>query len=166
MTTETIAELSPEQGLFELSMLNAERTQNDFDDIMVEGLNRGIPPEILTRLKEIWEATEEIAGEIIAIGKIVVMEIINFLRANAAIAVGIAIGAAVSSLLLMIPFIGPLLFPLATLLTTTYGFGVGAAMQAGDVSGNPLSAAVALAYKFFDLFIRIMKSVTQYWKSK
>ena len=87
MTTESIADLSPEQGLFELSMVNAERAQNDFDDIMVEGLNRGISAEILTRLKEIWEAPEEIAGEIIVIGKIVVIEIINLLRANAAIAV-------------------------------------------------------------------------------
>jgi hypothetical protein len=93
------------------------------------------------------------------------MEIINFLRANATIAVGVAIGAAVSSLLLIIPFIGPLLFPLAALLTTTYGFGVGAAMQYGDVSGSPLTAAVALATKFFDLFIRVMKAVAEYWKN-
>ena len=165
MTSEAVAEFTQEQGLFELSMLNAERAQYEFDDVMVEGLNMGIPPEILTRLQELWEATKEIAGEIVAIGKIIVMEIINFLRANATIAVGVAIGAAVSSLLLIIPFIGPLLFPLAALLTITYGFGVGAAMQYGDVSGSPLTAAVALATKFFDLFIRVMKAVAEYWKN-
>ena len=164
MTTESIAVFSPEQGLFELSMLNAERAQNDFDDIMVEGLKRGIPAEILTRLKEIWDATQEIAGEVIAIGKIIVIEIINFLKANLTIAAGLVIGAAVSSLLLMIPFIGPLLHPLVTLLTTLYGAGVGAAMQKGDHSASPLTAAIALADKFFELFVIIMKAVSQYWK--
>ena len=166
MTSQSITELSPEQGLFELSMLNAERAQDEFDDVMIEGLKRGIPPEILTRLKDIWDATQEIAGEIIAIGKIIVIEIINFLKANLTIAAGIAIGAAVSSLLLMIPFIGPLLHPLVTLLTTLYGAGVGAAMQKGVHSASPLTAAIALADKFFELFVRIMKAVSQYWKNK
>ena len=90
----------------------------------------------------------------------------NFLKANLTIAAGIAIGAAVSSLLLMIPFIGPLLLPLTTLLATLYGAGVGAAMQKGDYSASPLTAAIALADKFFEAFIRIMKAVSQYWKSK
>ena len=165
MTAEAIAGFTQEQGMFELSMLNAETSEAEFEEVIIEGIKMGIPPEILTRLQELWEATKEIAGEIVAIGKIIVMEIINFLRANATIAVGVAIGAAVSSLLLIIPFIGPLLFPLAALLTTTYGFGVGAAMQYGDISGSPLTAAVALATKFFDLFIRVMKAVAEYWKN-
>lgn len=59
-------------------MLNAERLQAEFDDVVIDGVKRGIPSEILTRLKEIWEATQEIAGEVIAIGKIIVMSIIDF----------------------------------------------------------------------------------------
>lgn len=166
MTLQSTTELSPEQGLFELSMLNAERTQDEFDDVMIEGLKRGIPAEILTRLKDIWDATQEIAGEIIAIGKIIVIEIINFLKANSTITAGIAIGAAVSSLLLMIPILGPLLLPLSTLVSTLYGAGVGAAMQKGDYSASPITAAIALADKFFELFVRIMKAISQYWKNK
>ena len=166
MTTDAIVGLTEEQAMLELSMLNAERAQYEFDEIVVEGLKRGIPAEILTRLQQIWDATQEIAGEVVAIGKIIVIEIMNFLKANLTIAAGIAIGAAVSSLLLMIPFIGPLLLPLTTLLATLYGAGVGAAMQKGDYSASPLTAAIALADKFFEVFILIMKAVSQYWKSK
>ena len=166
MTSQSITELSPEQGLFELSMLNAERAQDEFDDVMIEGLKRGIPPEILTRLKDIWDATQEIAGEIITIGKIIVIEIINFLKANVKLTIGLALGAAVSSLLLMIPILGPILLPLSTLLASLYGAGVGAAVQKGDYSASPLTAAIALADEFFELFVRIMKAISQYWKNK
>ena len=163
MSAEAIPELSSEQALFELSMLNAERLQTEFDDIVVEGVKRGVPPEILTRLKDIWEATQDIAGEIIAIGKIIVMAIIDFFKANPTLTAGMALGAAVSSLILAIPFLGALLLPLATLLATLYGAGVGAAMQEGDYSASPLTAAIALADKFFEMLRIILMALSQYW---
>ena len=166
MTTEAIAELLPEQALFELSMLNAEQLQTEFEDVVMEGVKRGIPPEILTRLKDLWEVTQDIAGEIIAIGKIIVMAIIDFLKANPTLLVGMALGAAVASLVLTIPFLGPLLFPLTTLLSTLYGAGVGAAMQGGDYSASPITAAIALANKFFELLRLILKGISQYWKGQ
>ena len=166
MTTEAIAELPSEVALFELSMLNAERIQSEFDDVVVEGVKRGIPIEILTRLKDIWEATQNIAGEIIAIGKIIVMAIIDFFKANPSLTAGMALGAAVSSLVLMIPVIGPLLLPLTTLVASVYGGGVGAAMQEGDYSASPITAAIALANKFFEMLIKILRSISEYWKAQ
>ena len=166
MTTEAIAELPSEVALFELSMLNAERIQSEFDDVVVEGVKRGIPIEIITRLKDIWEATQNIAGEIIAIGKIIVMAIIDFFKANPSLTAGMALGAAVSSLVLMIPVIGPLLLPLTTLVASVYGGGVGAAMQEGDYSASPITAAIALANKFFEMLIKILRSISEYWKAQ
>jgi len=166
MTTEAIAELPPEVALFELSMLNAERIQSEFDDVVVEGVKRGIPLEILTRLKDIWEATQNIAGEIIAIGKIIVMAIIDFFKANPTLTAGMALGAAVSSLVLMIPVIGPLLLPLTTLVASVYGAGVGASMQEGDYSASPITAAIALANKFFEMLIKILRGISEYWKAQ
>lgn len=166
MTTEAIAELPSEVALFELSMLNAERIQSEFDDVVVEGVKRGIPLEILTRLKDIWEATQDIAGEIIAIGKIIVMAIIDFFKANPTLTSGMALGAAVSSLVLMIPVIGPLLLPLTTLVASVYGAGVGAAMQEGDYSASPITAAIALANKFFEMLIKILRGISEYWKAQ
>ena len=165
MSAELISELSSEQALFELSMLNAERLQFEFDDVVVEGVKRGLPTEILTRLKDIWEATQDIAGEIIAIGKIIVMAIIDFFKANPTLTAGMVLGAAVSSLVLMIPFLGPLLLPLTTLVASVYGAGVGAAMQEGNYSASPITAAIALANKFFEMLIMILKGISEHWNA-
>ena len=165
MTSEAIAGFTQEQGLCELSMLNAETSYAEFEEVIIEGIKRGIPTEILTRLKELWEVSKEIAGEAVAIGKIIVMAIIDFIKANPMITVGLILGAALSTLVLGIPFLGPLLLPLTMGISALYGAGVGAAMHGGDYSGSPLSAAIALARKFFELLRMIMVAVSDYWKS-
>lgn len=158
--------LKPNQGMFELSLMNAEASSAQFDDVVVEALNRGIPPELVTRLKELWEKTKVIAGEIVAIGKIIVRQIIEFLRQNPKLTIGMALGVAVAVLIGGIPFIGPLLQPLATLIAAVYGAGVGAAMENGDNSGSPLSAVIALAEKFFELLKNILNSIAEYFSTK
>jgi hypothetical protein len=162
MNAENMQVLKPEQGMFELSLMNAEASSAQFDDVAVEALNRGLPPELVTRFKEMWEQTKVIAGEIVAIGKIIVRQIIEFLRQNPKLTVGMALGAAVAALIGGIPVIGPLLLPLAALIATLYGAGVGAAMEKGDNSGSPLSAAIALAEAFFELLKNILNSVANY----
>jgi hypothetical protein len=155
--------LKPAQGMFELSLMNAEASSTQFDDVVVEALNRGIPPELVTRFEDIWEKTKEIGGEIVTIGKIIVWQIIEFLKKNPKLSIGLALGAAVGALIGGIPIMGPLLQPLATWITTIYGAGVGAAMQKGYTSDSPLSAAIALAEVFFELLVAIMNSVAGYF---
>lgn len=156
--------LSPEEGLFELTLLNAEKQEANFEDVVIAGMRRGIPPEIITRLKDLWETTKNVAGEIVAIGKIIVLAILDFLKANLKMAIGIALGAAISSLILAIPFIGPLLAPLAVSLSAAYGGGVGAALEGGlNDPASPLTAAIALADRFFELLIQIFQAVGNYW---
>lgn len=152
--------VTPEQGMFELTLINAEATTSNFDDVVVESLSRGIPAEIVTRLKEIWEKTKLVAGEVVAIGKIIVVQIIDFLKANPKLTIGIALGAAVSVLIAGIPLIGALLQPLSTWIATLYGAGVGAAIAKGDYSGSPLAAAIELAAKFFELLKNILNAVS------
>ena len=151
--------LKPEQAMFELMLMNAEASSAQFDDVAVEALHRGIPPELVTRFKELWEQTKFVAGEVVAIGKIIVMQIIEFLKQNPKLTVGMALGAAVSALVGGVPLIGPLLQPQATLIASLYGAGVGAAMAKGDYSDSPMSAAIALAEKFFELLKSILNSV-------
>jgi hypothetical protein len=159
----SVQALKPEQGMFELTLLNAEMSSTSFDDAVVDALDRGIPPEVVTRLKELWEKTKLIAGEIVAIGKIIVRQIIDFLRANPKLTIGLALGAAVGALVGGLPFIGSLLQPLSTLIATLYGAGIGAAMQNGDSSGSPYSAAIELAQKFFELLMNILNAVAGYF---
>lgn len=165
MNASTFGQFTPEQAVFEMTLLNAESTKADFDEVVILGLKRDIPPELLTRLKGIWEQTKVIAGEVVAIGKIIVRRIIEFLLANPKLTIGIAIGAAISALITGIPFIGPILAPISLVLSTLYGAGVGAAMQKGDYSGSLYTAAIELAHKFFELIGVIFNAVAQYWAS-
>jgi len=48
------------------------------------------------------------------------------------------------------------------LTATLYGAGVGAAMEHGDYSGSPFTAAIELANKFFELMKKIFYGVSEY----
>ena len=157
--------MSKEQGALELTLLNAEYDRDSFETVLVEGLNRGIPTEIMTRLKGIWAATRTISGEVVAVGKIIVSQIFTFLRAHPFITVGIALGAAITSLCASAPLFGTLLAPLVGKLTIPYFAGAGAAYEStGDLVSDPLVAAQAFAYKFFELLRNVFVAVTQYLK--
>lgn len=155
--------LTEEQGLFELTLLNAEISHEQFDDFIVVGLSRGIPAEIITRLKNLWDFTKCIAGEVVAIGKIIVQKIFAFLKANPSLTIGIALGAALGALIAGIPFLGPLLAPLSTTLSMLYGAAVGATMDAGETSSDPFVAAVHLAKRFFEMLQAIMLSIKDHF---
>lgn len=150
------------QGALELTLLNAEHSQAHFDEVLVEGLALGIPAEIMTRLEAVWAATKMVAGETVAVGKIIVAQILAFLRANSGIAVGVALGAAIGVLTLFIPFIGPLLAPVSATVAMLWGAGIGASFDAGLPSSDPLVAAVHLAKKFFELIQAIFMAVADY----
>lgn len=157
-----MAALTKERGMFELTLLNAEVSQAEMDDVLVFGLNRGIPPEIMTRLESLWRVTKTIAGQVVAVGKIVVLKIFEFLKANPNLTIGIALGAAVGVLIAGIPLLGTLLAPLSTALSMAYGAAVGAAFDAGGIPSDPYIAASHLAKKFFELIQEIFMAVKDY----
>ena len=75
--------------MFELSLLNAEVSETTFDDVVVDAMARGLPPEVITRLKEIWDAAQTIAGEVVAVGRIIVARIIEFVKQNPKLTIGL-----------------------------------------------------------------------------
>tara|TARA_B110000211_G_C13816526_1_gene437272 strand:- start:197 stop:655 length:459 start_codon:yes stop_codon:yes gene_type:complete len=149
--------------MFELTLLNAEHAREQFDDILVEGLALGIPAEIMTRLESLWTVTKAIAGEMIAIGKILVTQIFAFLRAHPGIAVGLLLGAAVGVLTAAVPFIGPLLAPIAASASMIAGAAIGATFDAGTPSSDPLVAMIQLAKAFFEFLQSIFQAVRDYY---
>lgn len=153
---------TPPQALMELTLLNAETSDERFEDFFVDGVGLGLPVEVLTRLKDLWGQTKRIGGEIVAIGKIIVQKIFEFLKANLNLMVGFAMGAAVGALVVGIPFIGPLLAPLSMLLGGLYGAGTCSATEKGIYAGSPFTAAMVLAEKFFELLRAIFIGVSQY----
>jgi hypothetical protein len=155
--------LTRDQGAFELTLLNAEHAHARFDEILVEGLALGIPAEVMTRLESLWSVTKTIAGEVVAIGKIVVTQIFAFLRAHPGIVTGVALGAAVGALTAGIPFIGPLLAPIAASVSMLAGAAIGATFDAGAPTSDPLVAVIQLARTFFELLQAIFLAIRDYY---
>jgi len=139
---------SSELATLELTLLNAESSGQDFDDVVLEGLEGGISPEILTRMKDLWEKTKEIGGEMIAVGKI-----IEFLKAHPKLMASLAIGAAVYLLAHAIPFIGPILAPLLAVITTVFAFG----------KLSTFDEVIETANGFFQLLVDIFNAVAARW---
>lgn len=157
--------LTREQGAFELTLLNAEHAQERFDDILVEGLALGIPAEIMTRLESLWSVTKTIAGEVVAIGRILVTQIFAFLKAHPGIAIGMALGAAIGALTAGIPFIGPLLAPIAAGASMLAGAAIGATFDAGAPTSDPLVAVLQLARKFFEFLQSVFLAIRDYYSA-
>lgn len=157
-----MATLNKVQGAVELTLLNADHSLDRFDDVLVEALALGIPTEIVTRLEAVWTVTKRVAGEVIAIGKIIVSQILAFLKANSGISVGVALGAAVGVLVATIPILGPLLAPISAKISMLWGAGIGATFDAGMPSSDPFVAAMQLANKFFELLRSIFVAVSEY----
>ncbi len=156
-------QLTAAQGAFELTLLNAECARDKFDDLVIEGLSLGIPAEIMTRLEAIWSTTRQIAGEVITVGRIVVRQILAFIKAHPGIAIGVAIGAAIGGITAAIPFIGPLLAPITTSAAVLMGAAVGATVDSGSPSSDPLVAAIQLARKFFEFIQSVFLAVRDYY---
>ena len=155
--------LTKEQGLFELTLLNSEITQDRFDDLVVDGIDRGIPPELITRLQDLWGYTKVVAGEIVCVGKILVIKIFDFIKANRHLSIGLAVCAALAVLVAGVPFFGPMLAPLVATVAMIYGAAKGTARDSGNGAMGLYDSVHLLAEKFFELLGIIFFSVREYF---
>jgi len=156
--------LKQNDGLLGLTMLNSKYKNKPFNDVLVEMANSNLSMEIITRLRELWDKTKNIAGEVIHIGKIIVSKILEFVKENQNMAIGIAIGVAIGMLVNMIPIIGSLLSPLATFIGVTAGAINGMRMDRNKKSN--MEALIESAKIFFKLLADIINSVRIYWGNK
>lgn len=139
--------------MLEITLLNAEASGKTFDEVLLEGLDKDIPPEMLTRMKDLWETTQEMGGELIEIGKIIVLKMLDFLKANPKLSAALALGAAVFLLTNSIPILGQILAPLLGLVTTGYAL----------VKMVGFDEAVQMAKDFFEVMVLIFNSVADRW---
>lgn len=126
--------------------------------------NAGLPPEVVLRLKELWESTCRIGEKVVRIGRVILMELARFARENSNLAVGVALGAGVGALVSMVPVLGPFLAPLAALLGVVIGTVAGSRLDqdAGASEGavGIAQEAIIIARKFFELFAAIFSAVS------
>ena len=124
----------------------------------------GLPPEVAIRLKDMISVTRQIAGKAISLGKVIVIKLIEFVKAHPNMAVGIALGAMVSSLIISIPLLGPLLAPVLAPLGIVIGavaghrldMAIGGRMN-GDIGIIEITQdVIEIARSFFQLFINTL----------
>jgi hypothetical protein len=126
-------------------------------------VDSGLPHEVTIRLHELASYTKKSGNKVLAVGKIILIKIIEFIKAHPNLAVGVVLGAAVGLLVNSIPFLGPILAPLATLLGMTIGAIAGHRLDKGqEVNEGIIGVAqdiIEIAREFFKLFIDVFNAI-------
>lgn len=157
-------ELSTAQVNLKLALWNAEAESIKSSDLYMQLQELGLPEEVVTRLHELVTFTKKVSGKAISIGKIVLLKILEFVKAHpflvTSAGIGAVVGAAVAGLITAIPFIGQLLAPIAAVLGITI---VGASAVMGHnldkkfpTVGNDI---VEIAQHFFALLADVFNTV-------
>lgn len=108
-------QLSPEELLSAVEQLSLPDLEQFVSQVL--WLNKtGLPHEVIIRLHELATYTKKAGNKVIHVGKIILIKIIEFVKAHPHLALGVAMGAAVGYLVNSIPFVGQILAPLATAL--------------------------------------------------
>jgi hypothetical protein len=156
--------LSLPQAILKLALWNAEAAAVTSSELYMQIQGLGLPEEIVTRLHELITLIRKVAGKVFAIGKIVLMKILEFVKAHPLLVVGMGIGAvignAIASLIISIPCLGTFLAPTAALLQKTF-------TMIGAVGGHRLDKqfqgigndVVDIVQKFFSLFANVLNTV-------
>lgn len=109
--------MSESEAEFELDLQDAESEGQLWESVSTELLNRGVPVEIVARMEQLWERTENLAAKVVRVGRIIILKIIDFLRNNPKVAGSLAVSAAVFVLANAVPIIGQWLAPILALAT-------------------------------------------------
>jgi len=123
----------------------------------------GVPLEVITRLDSLWDKTIEVAETTLDIGKIVLLKLIQFIKANPHAGIGLLIGLALGMLINAVPYVGPIIAPVAavalTVVSTLSGHRLDTALR-GDYTGDGLiEDLITITKQFWTLIWDIMNSI-------
>jgi hypothetical protein len=164
----TTSVLSSAQADFEVTLLNADAESVSSSDFYLWLRESGLPSEVVIRLKNFVDTTAMIGNRLISIGKIILMKIIEFVRAHPNMVIGIAVGAAIGALVSMIPFLGIYLAPIVTVISTSVGAIAGHRLdklENGQVVNTEVNLVaitqdvIEIAKMFFKLLIDIFNTL-------
>ncbi len=155
--------LSSAQANLKLALWQVDADSMSSSDLFVWLNDSGLPLEVTTRLHQLVSYTKKIGHKVLAIGKIILIKIIEFVQAHPNLVMGVAIGAAVGLLAGAIPFVGPLLAPIATALGVTIGAIAGHRLDQGHRQHDGIIGVaqdvIQIAQAFFKLLIDVFNTV-------
>jgi hypothetical protein len=157
-------EISRAQAVLELELLEIDAEGVETGELYASLRDLKLPREVAVRLEALAEISGKISGKAIAVGKIIVLKQLEFIRQHPYMAVGMALGATVSVLSNAIPLLGSLLAPVALVLGVAIGGIAGHWLDEGmrDTSANPIIIAqdvLEIAKDFFALLIALFGAV-------
>ncbi|MGA1265374.1 MAG: hypothetical protein ACO331_15960 [Prochlorothrix sp.] len=156
--------LSKAQANLKAALWDIDASKYKSHELFMELMDLGLPKEVATRIHDLLSKTAYVAGKTLNIGKIIVLKILEFIKAHpflvTGLGIGATVGAAIAALITGIPFIGPLLAPIAAALGLTI-------TVAGAVIGHSLDKAlpgfgqsvVEIAQSFFKLITEVFNLV-------
>jgi len=99
-------------------------------------------------------------------GKVIMMEILGFLKNNPNLATGVAIGAALGALVGFIPFLGPMLAPLLAAAGSLLGGLAGARLDRSENPGQGYAGIIQEVIIVVRKFIELVASIARALKDK
>ncbi len=153
--------LSEAQAKLKLVLWDAEVASTQEIEIYQWLQSLGLPEEVVTRLHELLSFTQKIGSKIVAIGKIVLLKILEFVQAHPCLAAGMGIGAAIGAVLVglvsSVPFLGSILAPVAaTLGIIITGAGAVVGHRLDKQIGRDVSEVIQ---EFFGLLIDVLNII-------
>ncbi len=119
----TSSSLSLAQANIDLTLWQVEADSIFSHELYVWLVNSGLSNDIACRLHELISFTKRVGNKVFNIGKILLVKIIDFVKAHpflvTGLGVGVIVGMAITTLITSIPFVGVLLASIATALEIT-----------------------------------------------
>ena len=154
------------EKLAEIELLSYSIKAESLDkiDTMVFFTKKGLPLDIATRLLALWDKAAKIGNKIISVGKIILLKIIDFIKENPTMAIGMAIGGCLGFLLSWIPVLGPWLIPILAIVGGVCGLQKDEINQRDPKSDlqaifNLLGDSLEVIKKSLQLIVDIFKAV-------
>ncbi|MBD0263619.1 MAG: hypothetical protein ICV78_13110 [Tolypothrix sp. Co-bin9] len=160
--------LYPAQANLKMSLWQANADSMSSSDLYVWLNDSGLPTEVTIRLHELASYTKKSGNKVYAVGKIILIKIIEFVKAHPHLTVGVAVGASVGFLINQIPVIGQFLAPLAAALGIVIfgvaGHRVDKRSEGKEVHGGIMGFAediVEIVKAFFDLIVDVFNIILE-----
>jgi hypothetical protein len=165
--------LSLPQANLKMALWQVDADAMSSTDLYVWLNDTGLPHEVTIRLHELATYTKKAGDKVLGIGKIILIKIIEFVKAHPNLVIGAGIGAAVGAAVAMlinsIPLLGPLLAPLGAALGLTItavgaiaGHKIDQRDQGKDVSDGIVGITqdiIEIAKAFFQLLIDVLNTI-------
>ncbi len=157
--------MSVGQAKLKMTLWNAEAESTSSSDLYLYLQEIGLPEEVVTRLHQLISNTIKVGQKVVSIGKVVILKIIEFVKAHpfliTSIGISAVVASAIYSLIVSVPFLGQLLEPVARAL----GIGI---VVTGAVIGHTLDKKYAdvaqniveVATEFFQLLIDVFSAIS------